>query len=67
MYENFGKNGVFAFDLEEVRVELDSVLAERPADARILALALNGSIASEIPLTMKETWGPRWGDVSRSS
>jgi len=36
-------------------------LAERPADARILALALNGHIRSDIPLTMKDTWGPRWG------
>ena len=39
-------------------------LAERPADARILALALNGQIRSEIPLTMKETWGPRWGEAT---
>jgi hypothetical protein len=39
-------------------------LAERPADARIMALALNGQIRSEIPLTMKETWGPRWGETT---
>ncbi len=39
-------------------------LAERPADARIMALALNGSITSEIPLTMRETWGPRWGEAT---
>ena len=39
-------------------------LAERPIDARIMALALNGSIASEIPLTMKDTWGPRWGETT---
>ncbi len=39
-------------------------LAERPADARVLALALNGTIASEIPLTMKDTWGPRWGETT---
>ena len=39
-------------------------LAERPADARILALALNGQIKSEIPLTMKDTWGPRWGETT---
>ena len=39
-------------------------LAERPADARVLALALNGQIRSEIPLTMKETWGPRWGEAT---
>ena len=39
-------------------------LAERPADARILALALNGHIKSEIPLTMKDRWGPRWGETT---
>lgn len=39
-------------------------LAEPPADARILALALNGTITSEIPLTMKDTWGPRWGETT---
>ncbi len=39
-------------------------LAERPADARIMALALNGHIRSEIPLTMRDTWGPRWGEAT---
>ena len=39
-------------------------LAERPVDARIMALALNGSIRSGIPLTMKDTWGPRWGETT---
>ncbi|HJU42763.1 MAG TPA: hypothetical protein VJ691_08105, partial [Vicinamibacterales bacterium] len=39
-------------------------LAERPADARIMALALNGRIKSDIPLTMKDTWGPRWGQTT---
>jgi len=39
-------------------------LAERPADARIMALALNGQITSEIPLTMRDTWGPRWGETT---
>ena len=39
-------------------------LAERPVDARILALALNGSIASDIPLTTKDTWGPRWAEAT---
>jgi len=39
-------------------------LAERPAHARILALALNGSVTSTIPLTMKDTWGPRWGEAT---
>ncbi len=39
-------------------------LAEKPVDARILALALNGSIKSDIPLQMKDTWGPRWGEAT---
>lgn len=39
-------------------------LAERPTDARILALALNGQITSSIPLTMRDTWGPRWGEAT---
>lgn len=39
-------------------------LAERPQDARIMALALNGTIASDIPLTKKESWGPRWGEAT---
>ena len=39
-------------------------LAERPADARIMALALNGAIKSDIPLTLRETWGPRWGETT---
>ncbi len=39
-------------------------LAARPADARILALALNGQITSDIPLTRRETWGPRWGEAT---
>jgi hypothetical protein len=39
-------------------------LAEKPLDARVLALALNGSIKSEIPLQMKDTWGPRWGEAT---
>jgi hypothetical protein len=39
-------------------------LAERPLNARILALALNGTISSDIPLRMKDTWGPRWGEAT---
>ena len=38
--------------------------AARPTDARILALALNGQITSSIPLTMRDTWGPRWGETT---
>ena len=39
-------------------------LAARPTDARIMALALNGQITSEIPLTRKDTWGPRWAEAT---
>lgn len=39
-------------------------LAERPADARILALSLNGAIRSDIPLTTRDTWGPRWAEAT---
>lgn len=39
-------------------------LAQRPADARVMALALNGTITSDIPLTTKDRWGPRWGEAT---
>lgn len=39
-------------------------LRETPANARILALALNGTIRSAIPLTMKDQWGPRFGETT---
>jgi hypothetical protein len=42
-------------------------LAERPANARVLALALNGTITSEIPLTTRDTWGPRFGEATLGS
>jgi hypothetical protein len=35
-----------------------------PAHARVLALALNGSIQSDIPLTARDTWGPRWSEAT---
>jgi hypothetical protein len=44
--------------------DIKLTLVERPADARILAVALNGSIASDIPLNMKDKWGPRSGEVT---
>jgi DUF4097 and DUF4098 domain-containing protein YvlB len=40
------------------------MLAEPPKDARILALALNGTIESDIPLRTKEAWGPRSAETS---
>jgi hypothetical protein len=39
-------------------------LAARPADARIMALALNGQVKSDIPLTRRDTWGPRWAEAT---
>jgi len=39
-------------------------LASTPANARIMALALNGTIRSDIVLTTKDTWGPRWSEAT---
>lgn len=39
-------------------------LAAVPKDARILALALAGTIQSQIPLTMKDRFGPRFGEAT---
>lgn len=39
-------------------------LAQRPAHARIMALALNGQVKSDIPLTHRNTWGPRWAEAT---
>ncbi|MEZ5292587.1 MAG: hypothetical protein R2745_16010 [Vicinamibacterales bacterium] len=33
-------------------------------NARVMALALNGTIRSSLPLVMKDRWGPRWGEAS---
>jgi hypothetical protein len=38
--------------------------ARVPASARILAVTFNGAIKSDIPLTMKETFGPRFGEAT---
>jgi hypothetical protein len=38
--------------------------ARTPADARILALTFNGRIESEIPLTRRERFGPRFGEAT---
>jgi DUF4097 and DUF4098 domain-containing protein YvlB len=44
--------------------DITLTLAERPANARILALALNGTIQSDIPLNTKDKWGPRSGEAT---
>jgi hypothetical protein len=38
-------------------------LARVPVDARILALSFNGKVTSDIPLTMKEKFGPKFGEA----
>jgi hypothetical protein len=38
--------------------------ARTPSDARILALTFNGKIQSEIPLTRREAFGPRFGEAT---
>lgn len=39
-------------------------LARVPDDARILALALDGEITSDIPLELKDSWGPHFGQTT---
>jgi hypothetical protein len=38
--------------------------ARPPQNGRILALTFNGSISSDIPLTMKDRFGPRFGETT---
>jgi hypothetical protein len=38
-----------------------------PADARILAVTFNGTITSDIPLTKKDQFGPRFGEATLGS
>jgi len=38
-----------------------------PENARILAVTLNGSIHSDVPLTMKDQFGPRFGESTFGS
>jgi hypothetical protein len=42
-------------------------LARAPENARILAVTLNGQIKSDIPLTMKDQFGPRFGETTLGS
>jgi hypothetical protein len=44
--------------------DLRLAFAARPTDARIMALALNGTVRSDIPLTLRTGWGPRWGETT---
>ncbi len=40
---------------------------QRPSSARILAVTLNGSVTSDIPLTMRDRFGPRFGEATIGS
>jgi hypothetical protein len=42
-------------------------LSAVPQNARILALSFNGAIASDIPLTMKDRFGPKFGEATLGS
>ena len=44
----------------DVRLALTAPLR----DARVMALALNGTVTSAVPLTLKDGWGPRWGEAT---
>lgn len=44
----------------DVRLQMPAA----PTDARVMALALNGSIQSDIPMTTRDTWGPRWSEAT---
>ena len=71
------ETGIGAIDLRQARLDPAGLIRARtfngdlrlafavvPADARIMALALNGTVHSEIPLALKTAWGPRWGETT---
>jgi hypothetical protein len=41
--------------------------AKPPANGRILAVTFNGHLTSDIPLTMKDKFGPRFGETTLGS
>lgn len=47
--------------------DIDLTLPEPPPNARILALTLNGAIASTLPLTTRTTVGPRFSEATFGS
>jgi hypothetical protein len=72
--------GIGSVDVNQPELTLDGMLrlrvfngplrvrfARAPANARILALTLNGTIASDIPLAMKDKFGPRFGETTIGS
>lgn len=44
--------------------DVDVAFAAVPDHARILALSMGGAITSDIPLTRRERWGPRWAEAT---
>ena len=52
------------FRLRTFHGDVRLALAAPLADTRVLALALNGTITSAVPLTMKAGWGPRCGEAT---
>jgi len=74
------ESGLGGIDLRDSELTPDGVMrlrvfngplrvrfARQPANARILAVTLNGSIASDIPLTMRNQFGPRFGESTLGS
>ena len=41
--------------------------ARPPASARILAVTFNGAVSSDIPLAMRDSFGPRFGEATIGS
>jgi len=58
-------NGLFR--LRAFNGDVRLALAAPLVDTRVMALALNGTIRSAVPLTTKEGWGPRWGEATIGS
>jgi len=52
------------FRLRSFNGDVRLTMAAPLADTRVMALALNGTITSAVPLTMKDGWGPRWAEAT---
>lgn len=74
------ESGVGSVDVQDARLTPNGMMrlrvfngplrvqfASAPANARILAVTLNGRISSDIPLTMKDRFGPRFGETTLGS
>lgn len=71
------ETGIGDVDVRQARLSPDGLIRLRtfngdvrlafsdvPTDARLMALALNGTVTSQVPLTLKTGWGPRWGETT---